>query len=329
MFYFVSLLSIILHFKVPLQVSADTLITSSFATSSFSSLTLTIPREFNGWMEQGMLTNPMNQRQCGGCWSFAINSALADRYNIRSGGRMGLWLSPQWLISCDVTRYNHGCRGSYGLEQAALDLSDHHLGTYLYSDYPFDSYYQQTKWNETCLDDIGEISAHMCHYAPTAPCRERCISNVSLRFRAGNIYHIPDTTVKNVTFALIKQAILKSGPVLTSYRVAEDFGDTTFFKSGGIYQWNGSDIVSGHAVVIVGWGVFRDREYWIIKNSWGVKWGNHGYFYAYTQHTSAVNFNNAVINIDAVDNINRIKLPAQSFEQRMTGLPIRSLTKPS
>jgi len=47
-------------------------------------------------------------------------------------------------------------------------------------------------------------------------------------------------------------------------------------EHNGLHKWEQTN----HAVVAVGWGVEKDTgtKYWLIKNTWGPNWGEHGYF---------------------------------------------------
>jgi len=71
--------------------------------------------------------------------------------------------------------------------------------------------------------------------------------------------------------AAIKDA-LEAGPVTVSMIVYEDFQ----YYTGGIYEHVPGGIAGGHEVCVIG---YDDAEnYWICKNSWGVGWGEEGFF---------------------------------------------------
>jgi hypothetical protein len=52
-------------------------------------------------------------------------------------------------------------------------------------------------------------------------------------------------------------------------------------KENGIYNYKppGKDnnISKHHSVMIVGFGTLKEKNYWLIKNSWGREWGSEGY----------------------------------------------------
>jgi len=46
---------------------------------------------------------------------------------------------------------------------------------------------------------------------------------------------------------------------------------------GGIITSDECSEVADHHVLAVGYGVENDTFYYIVKNSWGADWGEHGY----------------------------------------------------
>ena len=112
----------------------------------------------------------------------------------------------------------------------------------------------------------------------------------------------------------IQLDILCNGPVCSAFLVYEDFYN--FANSNDaknkVYihdEKNYPTVVGGHAIEIVGWGETNDGiPFWWIKNSWGVKFGEEGYFRYYRGN------NMGEIEINGVGFFPDIKLDYQDYQ---------------
>jgi cathepsin X len=76
--------------------------------------------------------------------------------------------------------------------------------------------------------------------------------------------------------ANMMQEIYQHGPISCGIVATSDLVHN---YKGGIYTGvDDPDQEINHEVSIVGWGVERGQKYWIIRNSWGSAWGEHGFF---------------------------------------------------
>lgn len=76
----------------------------------------------------------------------------------------------------------------------------------------------------------------------------------------------------------MKAAVAQVGPI----SVAIDASDDWFsLYGGGVYYnekcKNAAPDELDHAVLVVGYGTEEGKDYWIVKNSWGLYWGEDGY----------------------------------------------------
>lgn len=268
-----------------------------------------LPKSFDGrkvWA--GLITPPKNQGTCGSCWAFAATGVLADRFNIQSMGLMHVDLSPAKLILCDQRGreflITHPERQRELLAEVEIEGNKESacFGNSLYDAWrylfiigtntsecvPYNKeyglYHKLDKLGSftdiekmpTCSQVTG-VLGDMCADFTFNEYTSEEIGTPARFYRALHFYSIAGVPKDDGSEKNIRHNIYTWGPVSSGMKVYPDF--YTFDPKTEIYQWNGrGPQVGGHAVEIIGWGTENNKDFWIIKNSWGTEWGDGGYF---------------------------------------------------
>jgi len=152
-------------------------------------------------------------------------------------------LSAQDLVSCDRT--DLGCNGGW------LDNSWHYIenvGVMTEECFPYQSMQGSVPYcPSACMD-----SSSIVKYKAVQGSANHCSWDLNC----------------------IKNEIFAHGPMDAGFDVYQDF----FSYSKGIYQHVTGGYAGGHAIKIIGWGIEDEIKYWICANSWGVQWGDEGFF---------------------------------------------------
>ncbi|KAI5716755.1 hypothetical protein M8J76_011891 [Diaphorina citri] len=195
------------------------------------------------WRKQGALTPVRDQKYCAAQYAFAFAAMLEAQFFIRHGELPSL--SVQQLIDClnPENAVNYGCQGGHAMSTFYyLQIAG---GLQSERDYPFE----------------GKQGA--CRYV------------------LGR-----DVVQVNDIFGLsgekaMRHFIHRKGPVVAYVNPALMINDYT----GGVISHdaracNPHPSHLTHMVVIVGYGQSRAGvPYWIVRNSWGPRWGYAGYAY--------------------------------------------------
>jgi C1A family cysteine protease len=78
----------------------------------------------------------------------------------------------------------------------------------------------------------------------------------------------------------IKQSLLDGFPVIFGISVYESFESDEVALTGIVPMPSSNEkLLGGHAILIVGYKEINNKDYFIVRNSWGSTWGDEGYCY--------------------------------------------------
>lgn len=147
-------------------------------------------------------------------------------------------------------------------------------------------YYQERAKEGTITEDSGAQMRDICKVAVKGICEEQFFPYVIADFAKApsaaantNAVHKASSYHSARTLAEIKQAIGVNGQaVLMGMDIFESFEDEPIAKTGKMVMPKPNEQnLGGHAVLVVGYDDMR--KVLIVRNSWGDKWGDKGYFY--------------------------------------------------
>jgi len=197
------------------------------------------------WRDAGVVGSPKDQKSCGSCWTFAATGSVEINCHISSGKEF--ILSEQELVDCAKEKYDdktywdcNGCKG--GWMSAALQYNHEHIGQSLEDDYPYTALDHDCDFNNAINND------HYCH--------------------ARDVFNFPENDVVSFRNA-IQEGAVSIGVSTVGWK--------SYF--GGIMSAEECHGEITHGVVAMGYGHDDelDMDYWLIRNSWGPRWGESGF----------------------------------------------------
>jgi len=239
---------------------------------------LATPESFD-WRSKNAVTPVKDQSNCGSCWAESAVENLESVWFLsqQKKGLLGdqtgpVALSTEQIIECD--EYDYACYGGY--PSHAMKYIKEAGGLSSEADYPYDMnehticLANQT-FNQTCGDG-------MCDDPPlTNFCDLKCSDSKKTK-----VAKIKDFTSLPTNETAIAAYLATQAPISVGLDASGKFGILfpwlQYYKKGVANPRFCTNNTIDHAVLLTGFGTDSGTAYWSIKNSWGAKWGEDGYF---------------------------------------------------
>lgn len=208
------------------------------------------------WRRKGVVTPVKNQGGCGSCWAFASTAVLESHIALQTG--VLYELSEQELVSCSENP-NH-CGGNGGCTGATAEIA-------------FDFVVQNGIVEEWAF---GYQDAHGADIECSLLDGKKK-NGASSSFIKGSVASIQGYfTLPSNNYTVVMNTIAKLGPVTVSVACSP-----WHLYEGGVFYAPMNDPHSAdvnHLVVLNGYGTDEEtgEDYWLIRNSWGPRWGEGG-----------------------------------------------------
>jgi len=211
-----------------------------------------LPAEMD-WRTEGLVTAVKDQGQCGSCWTFSATGSMEGAWAVKYGRKAIVTLSEQEYVDC--LQAGQGCGGGWPrwVFQYVIDNGANTEGQYPY----------QGIDGPKCLYNRSSATVHLKSYVNLTKGDEGALTTAAATMPGVSVC----IDASQPSFRLYATGVYKEKACLQD----EDHLD--------------------HAVLVVGYGhdEASGMDYYLVKNSWGPKWGDNGYLKMFRDTTGNSN----------------------------------------
>ncbi len=199
------------------------------------------------WILKGSMNQYVEQQgECGSCWAFSAAQAVQAAYSIKTG--VSERFSKQQLVDCD--EHSDACNG--GFPHYAMEYIKK-TGLVPEKEYPY-KIDMTEEYKKNCV--FEKLEAEKKEKVVKIKDYEYCVDKDECKTDEGLF------------------DMLSRGPLSAVVDASEEF----MLYENGVFDKPCSEM--NHAILVAGYHKAEkegEDSYWIVKNSWGHFWGDHGY----------------------------------------------------